>query len=70
MLPYCLSIPTGTHLDASNKAVDMELEIKNFKSVGEVVAEVWSESIIDSHPVKTASIDPQERSIDTTESER
>ena len=60
----------GTHLSASNKTIDMELEIKRFKAAGEIVAEIWSESIIDGHPVKAAYIDSQEPSIDTTESER
>ena len=59
-----------THLDASNKTIDMELEIKNFKAAGEILAEIWSESIIDGHPVNAAYINPQECSIDTTESER
>ena len=48
----------------------MELEMKILKAVGEIMAEIWSELIIDIHPVKTACIDPQERSIGTTESER
>ena len=48
----------GTHHDASSK-IDMELEIKNFKAVGEILAEIWSELIIDGHPIKAAYIDPQ-----------
>ena len=60
----------GTHLDASNKTIDMQLEIKNSKAAGEILAKIWSESIIDGHPVKAAYIDPQDRSIDKTESER
>ena len=31
----------GKNLDASNKTIDMELEIKNFKAVGEILAEIW-----------------------------
>ena len=60
----------GTHLNASIKTIDIELEVKNFIAAGEILAEIWSESIIDGHAVKAAYIDPQERSIDTTESER
>lgn len=37
----------------------MELETKNFKAVGEILAEIWSELIIDGHPIKAAYIDPQ-----------
>ena len=56
-----------THLDASKKTIDIQLEIK---AAGEILAEIWSESIIDGHSVKTTYIDPQECSINTTESER
>ena len=59
----------GPHLDASNKTIDMELEKKNFKAAGEILAEIWSESIINGHPIKARYVDPQERSIDTTEIE-
>ena len=58
----------GTHLNASNKAIDMELEKKNFKAAGEILAEIWSESIINGHPIKARYVDPQER-VDTTETE-
>ena len=62
----------GTHLDASNKKVDMKLEMKKkkIKAAGEILAEIWFQSIINDHPVKAAYIDPQEHSIDTPESER
>ena len=33
----------GTHLDASSKTIEMELEIKYFKATGEILAEIWSE---------------------------
>ena len=41
----------GNHLDASNKTIDSELEIKNFEATGKILADIWSESIIDNHPV-------------------
>ena len=44
----------GTHLGASNKTIDMELEIENLKAAGEILAEIWSELIIDGHPIKAA----------------
>ena len=41
----------GSHLDAANKTIDTNLEIKNFEASGKILAENWSESIIDNHPV-------------------
>ena len=57
ILPF---VTYGTHLDASSKTVDMELEMrkkKEIKTAGEILAEIWSESTIDDHPVKTAYSD-------------
>ena len=59
----------GTHLNASNKTIDMEIEQKNLKAAGEILAESWSESIINGHPIKARYVDRQERSIDSTETE-
>ena len=58
-----------THLNTSNETVDIELEMKFFKAAGEILAEIWSEVIIDDHLVKVTYIDPQERSIGTTKSD-
>ncbi|CAF2752161.1 unnamed protein product [Rotaria sp. Silwood2] len=41
----------GTHLDANGNTIDLELEKQNFKKAGEVLAEAWSNTVIDSHPV-------------------
>ncbi|CAF1271257.1 unnamed protein product, partial [Rotaria sp. Silwood1] len=41
----------GTHLDANGNTIDFELEKQNFKKAGEVLAEVWSDTVIDCHPV-------------------
>ena len=41
----------GSHLNASNKTIDIDLEKKNFKAAGEILASVWSETVIDGHPV-------------------
>ncbi|CAF1403975.1 unnamed protein product, partial [Rotaria magnacalcarata] len=46
----------GTHLDASGNTIDFELEKKNFEKAGEVLAEVWSNTVIDSHPVITSYV--------------
>ena len=52
-----------THLNAGSKTIYMELEIKRFKTAAEILAEIWSESIIDGHPFKGGYIDPQERRL-------
>ena len=41
----------GSHLNSSNKTIDPVLEEKNFKTAGEILADVWSETIIDNYPV-------------------
>lgn len=41
----------GTHLDSRGRTVDPELERKNFASAGEYLAQIWSELVIDNHPV-------------------
>jgi len=41
----------GTHLDASCNTIDFELEEQNFNKAGEVLAEVWSDTVIDSYPI-------------------
>ena len=43
----------GSHLNSSNKTIDPVLEEKNFKAAGEILADVWSETIIDNYPVVT-----------------
>ena len=53
----------GTHIDASNKTIDDELEVRNFKAAGNVLADIWSESVIDEHPVVARYIDPQDRNL-------
>ena len=46
----------GTHLK-DGKTVDEVLEEKNFKAAGEVLAEVWSNLIIDDHPVTSEYVE-------------
>ena len=48
----------GSHLDSGNKTIDEELERQNFKAAGEVLADVWSASAIDEHPIIAHSIEP------------
>ena len=51
----------GNHLDASNKTIDSELEIKNFKASGKILPEIWSKSTIDNHPVVASCTSPPEK---------
>lgn len=41
----------GTHLDGQRNTCDEELEKKNFEAAGKVLANLWSELIIDQYPV-------------------
>ena len=41
----------GSHLDASGKTIDEELEVKNFQAAGEVLADIWHEMEIDGQKV-------------------
>ena len=40
----------GSHL-VNGKTVDEDLEMKNFQAAGEVLAHLWGNMMIDSHPV-------------------
>ena len=53
----------GSHLDKSNKTNNLELEKKNFAAAGEILASVWSETVIDNFPVVAKWIDPAEGSL-------
>ena len=46
----------GTHLDHNGKTIDDKLERKNFDYAGNVLADIWSSMMIDSHPVKAVYI--------------
>lgn len=41
----------GTHLDSRQRTIDTELEKANFKKAGEILSEVWSNLVLDGHPV-------------------
>ena len=41
----------GTHLNSSRKTVDVDLEKRNFKVAGEILAQIWSEISLDSFPI-------------------
>lgn len=37
----------GSHLDSSNRTINIDLERKNFQAAGKVLAEVWSSTVRD-----------------------
>ena len=41
----------GTHLDLQRRTTDVELEKKNFKAAEKLLAEIWSEPVLDKFPV-------------------
>ena len=54
----------GSHLDVANKIIDINLEIKHFEAAGKLLAEIWSESIINNHPVVASYTYPTEKEHD------
>ena len=54
----------GSHLNSSNKTVDLELEKKNFEEAGKILASVWFETIIDDYPVVAKYQPPDSTTID------
>ena len=59
----------GTHLDSQGKTIDEELELKNSIRAGEILAELWSEIIIDGHPVVAEFVDEDPCDINVVKSE-
>lgn len=51
----------GSHLNASRKTIDAELELRNFAAAGKVLAEVWHGTNIDGHPVFASYVEPVEQ---------
>ena len=42
----------GTHLDSSKKSTHTNLEKRNFKAAGELLAKAWEEVVLDNFPVE------------------
>ncbi|KAK3919263.1 Mitogen-activated protein kinase kinase kinase [Frankliniella fusca] len=57
----------GNHLDSSGNTIDKGLEIKNFEHAGTVLADIWSEMVLDGHPVVAKYVPPNEDLPDVTE---
>ena len=45
----------GNHLDSSGKSIDEDLEKKNFLNAAEVLS-IWSNNVIDGHPVDSRAV--------------
>lgn len=50
----------GSHLNESRATINKELEKRNFADAGNILAQIWSELVIDGEPVVTEYIDPQD----------
>jgi hypothetical protein len=48
----------GSHLDSRCRTTDIDLEKLNFSKAGQLLAEVWSRTVIDGHPVIATYVDP------------
>ena len=55
-----------THLDNNNKTIDEELELRNFESAAEILAELGSKLVIDGHPVVAEFINEEPLDITVT----
>ena len=42
----------GSYLDSQQRTTDVELEKKNFRAAGEILAGIWNEVVLDNFPVK------------------
>ena len=54
----------GDHLDSDGKTRDQELERKNFRRAGEVLAEIWSQLVLVDHPVISEYVENQASELD------
>ena len=48
----------GSHLNDQGLTIDTDLE-KNFAFAGNTLAEIWSQTVVDSHPIVAEYIDPE-----------
>ena len=46
----------GNHLDENDKTIDVELEQKKFLKTAEILYNVWTETVIDGHPVDSQAL--------------
>ena len=50
----------GSHLDASERTTNDELELRNFANTGAVLAEIWSNLTFDGYPVVAEYVTPKQ----------
>ena len=49
----------GSHLNDRGLTIDTNLEKKNFSFAGSTLAEIWSQTVVDGHPIVAEYIDPE-----------
>ena len=49
----------GSHLNDQGQTIDTNLEKKNFAFAGSTLAEIWSQIVVDSHPILAEYVDPE-----------
>ncbi|KAJ8682384.1 hypothetical protein QAD02_018176 [Eretmocerus hayati] len=57
----------GSHMDGSKRTIDEDLELKNFESAGQTLAQIWSDVSIDDHPGVAVYADENSVADDTEE---
>ena len=58
----------GLHLDANGKTVDSDLEKENFFKASEILAEIWSNTVIDGRVVDCQAVHLDQKVIPAEES--
>lgn len=53
----------GSHLGSDGKTVDEDLEKRNFQYAGGVLCDVWSNLVVDGHPVSAEYVGPDEQLV-------
>ena len=46
----------GTHLDDSGNTLDKKLEEENFYAAADALSDIWSQTVIDKHPVDCQTV--------------
>ena len=68
---YCRMIPLvrTSIINSNGETVDDELELQNFKKASEVLADVWTDHVIDNHPVTAVASFDQNNAYEISPSE-
>ena len=57
----------GSHLNASGKTVDADLEKRNFAKAAQTLAEIWSQVVIDGHTIHAEFVDSDDGVMEAQE---